>query len=86
MGSTKNISMIFCTPRQAVRSIAKQADMLFACLHCRLRVSLSAAHTAEDVQRLAAAIKECNLNFLSMDKVPGSTAEKAAPGKLVAKL
>ena len=41
----------------------------------RLRVSLSAAHTAEDVQRLAAAIQECNLHFLPIDQVLSSAKQ-----------
>lgn len=51
---------------------------------CRLRVSLSAAHTAEDIESLAAAIKDCNLRFLPIDQVLGSPA--ALPARVPAKM
>lgn len=52
----------------------------------RLRVSLSAAHTAEDVRRLAEAIQECNLHFLPMDQVLSSAATRALSSKALSKL
>ena len=52
----------------------------------RLRVSLSAAHTSEDVQQLAETIKECNLHFLPIDQVLGSSRSKAIAAKPAARL
>ena len=59
---------------------------LTVCNACRLRVSLSAAHTADDVSKLAAAIQECNLHFLPMNQVLASSAVTATIGKSTSKL
>jgi 8-amino-7-oxononanoate synthase len=44
---------------------------------CRLRVSLSAAHSAADVDALVAAIRSCGLRFAPL-AVPPSAARPAA--------
>ena len=56
------------------------------CVHGRLRVSLSAAHTKEDVQQLAETIKECNLHFLPIDQVLGSSKSKSTAGPTQSRL
>lgn len=50
---------------------------------CRLRVSLSAVHTAADIEQLAAAIKSLKLHFLPMQQVLGGASHPTPP---VAKL
>lgn len=75
--------MFGCLP-----GIVQQLEAVALTYHCmcRLRVSLSAAHTAEDIVKLAAAIKACNLHFLPIDQVLSLPAAKAVPGSLVSKI
>ena len=66
-------------------AIAQAVGLTSDCM-CRLRVSLSAAHTAEDIDQLAAAIKACNPHFLPIDQVLSWPAARAVPGNLVSKI
>lgn len=50
------------------------------CQRCRLRISLSAAHTTEDVEALAAAIRGCGLappGQLTSQQATGLTGQQA---------